>query len=177
VSENDPPTGLGTWVEGADDPEQRWRDELDAVELESSIGDKYRQVQDGAYTPDDVPGAHEAYSRAWQETGEHAGARVSAVRFRSPDIALAWAKHRARALAGDAVQQFDVPGLRGAVGVRVSAASWLLIQPTGEPPFLDEVILVAGNVGVEIGVTQSRTDANRGVAVDIGHQVADLARL
>jgi hypothetical protein len=38
------------------------------------------------------------------------------------------------------------------------------------------VIFVAGNVGVEIAVTQSGTDADTGMAVDISHQVADLAR-
>jgi hypothetical protein len=238
VSASDPPTGVGAWVEGGDDdPEQRWREELDAVELKywlsfggvefddpqfavvldeggerricghathaadhifeviddaisdaglpsvgelsdlmpASIGDNYQQVQDSAYTPD-LPGAVDGFTRAWQEAGKHAGARVSAYRFTSPDVALAWAGHRARTVAGDAVQQFDVPGLRGAVGVRVSASAWLLIQPTGEPPFLDEVIFVAGSVGVEIGVTQSGIDADTGVAVDVGHQVVDLAR-
>jgi hypothetical protein len=105
--------------------------------MPATVGDNYQQVEDRAHTPEDLPGAVEAYTRAWQEAGEHAGARVSAFRFTSPDVALAWAGHRARTEAGDSVQQFDVPGHRGAVGVRVSASSWLLIQPTGEPPFLD----------------------------------------
>lgn len=239
VAVSDPPTGVGAWVEGgADDPEQRWREELDAVELRywlsfggvevedpqlavvldeggerricghathaadrlfevvddgigdvglpsvpdlsglmpASVGDDHRQVEDGAYTPEDLPGALEAHSRAWQETGEHAGVRVTALRFSSPDVALAWAGRQARELAGDAVQQFDVPGLRGAVGVRVSASAWLLVQPASEPPFLDQVNFVAGDVGVEISVTQAGTGADPGVAADIAQQVADLAR-
>jgi hypothetical protein len=238
VAESDPPTRVGAWGEGgADDPEQRWRADLHAIELRywlsfggaqfddpqvavvldeggerricghathrtdhlfkviddgindlglgpvrelsdlmpASVGDGYRQVEDRASTPVDLPGALDAYTRAWQKAGELAGARVSAFRFSSPDVALAWAGHEARGFAGDAVRQFRVPGLRGAVGVRVSASGWLLIQPTGQPPFVDQVIFVTGNVGVEIGVSQY-TDADTDLAVDVSHQVADLAR-
>jgi hypothetical protein len=51
-----------------------------------------------------------------------------------------------------------------------------LIQPANEPPFMDKVIFVTGDVGVEINVTQSNADARTGEAVDISTQVADLAR-
>jgi hypothetical protein len=238
VDENDPPTGVAAWVEGAaDDPEERWRARLDGVELQywlsfggvelddpllavvvdqgrerricghatfaadhifevvdddirdaglpaareladlmpASIGDGYRQVQDDSSTPEHLPGAVEGHSRAWQEVGEHAGARVSAVRFTSPEVALAWAGHRAREVAGDAVQMFDVPRLDGEVGVRVSASSWLLVQPAGEPPFVDQVTFVTGAVGVSVDVTESG-DVDPARAVEISHQVADLAR-
>jgi hypothetical protein len=238
VAENDPPTGVAAWVDGAaEDPEQRCREELDAVELSywlsfdgvefddpqlvvildedgerricghathasehlfeviddgisdtelppvralsdlmpASVGDNYEQVEDRVSLHEGLPGAVEAYTRAWQHVGEHEGVRVSAFRFSSPAVALAWAGHRARGFAGDAVQQFEVPGLRGAVGVRVSASAWLLRQPTGEPPFLDGVIFVVGNVGAEIAVTQSSADADTSLAVAISHQVADLA--
>lgn len=237
VSENDPPTGLAPWIEGADeDPEQRWREELDGVELRywlsfdgveyddpllavvlddggerricghatqaserlfavlddgirdvglppagalselmpAGVGDAYRQVDDSPYPADVVPGALEGHSRGWHEAGAFGGARVEAFRFSSPDVALAWAGSRARTFAGDAVQQFEVPGLPGAVGVRVSAFSWLLIQPTGEPPFIDRVVFVAGDVGVEIAVSHSDPDAGTRVAEDLAHQVADL---
>jgi hypothetical protein len=239
VSESDPPTGLAPWIEGAaDDPEQRWRDELDGVELRywlsfdgvefddpqiavvldedgerricghathaaerlfaalddgirdvglspvgalselmpAAVGDAYQQVQDTPYPADVVPGALEGHTRAWQEIGAFGGVRVEAIRFSSPDVALAWAGHRARTVAGDAVQHFEVPGLPGAVGVRGSAWSSLLIQPTGEPPFLDRVFFVAGDVGVEVNVTQSDADCGTREAAGISTQVADLAR-
>jgi hypothetical protein len=236
VSESDPPTGVGAWVEGGDDdPEQRWREELDAVELRywlsfggvefddpqyavvldeggerricghathaadrlfdvidddisdtglpsvrqlsdlmpATVGDNYQQVEDRAHTPEDLPGAVEAYTRAWQEAGEHAGARVSAFRFTSPDVALAWAGHRARTEAGDSVRRSGAQGCSRCAGQCIILAAHTTNRRSTLPR---PVIFLAGNVGVEIAVTQSGTDADTGMAVDISHQVADLAR-
>lgn len=240
VAESEPPTGVGAWVEDTDDPEEPWRERLDAVELRywlgfdgveydephlavvvdedgerricghathvadelfeeidddirdsglppvreladlmpASAGEGYEQTEDATSTPtpDHLPGAIEAHTRAWQQVGVRGGARVSAYRFTSPEVALAWAGHRARTEAGDAVEQFDVPELPGSVGVRISASAWLLIQPTGEPPFLDQVIFVIGDVGVQVAVTHHRRGIDTTTAADLTRQVVDLTR-
>jgi len=75
----------------------------------------------------------------------------------------------------DAEQQFDVPGLSGAVGVRLSVVDYLLIQPAGEPPFSDRIYFVAGDVGVRVAVNQDEPDAGTRAAADIALQVAGLA--
>jgi hypothetical protein len=59
--------------------------------------------------------------------------------------------------------------------MRLSAVDYLLIQPTGEPPFSDWVYLVAGDVGVQVAVNQSQPDASTSVAADVARQVAGLA--
>ena len=143
--------------------------------MPAGVGDGYQQAQDGPYPPEVMPGALEGYARAWQQVGASGGVRVDAFRFGSPEVAQAWAVNEARLRAFSAVQQFDVPGLPGAVGVRLSAVDYLLIQPAGEPPFSDWVYFVAGDVGVQVAVNQDEPDGGTRVAADIALQVAGLA--
>jgi hypothetical protein len=143
--------------------------------MPAGVGDGYQQTQDFPYPPEVVPGALEGYARVWQEVGALGGVRVDAYRFGSPEAAQAWALNEARLRAYDAVQQFDVPGLPGALGMRLSAVNYLLIQPAGEPPFSDWVYLVSGDVGVQVAVNQSQPDASTSVAADVARQVAGLA--
>lgn len=70
------------------------------------------------------------------------------------------------------------PGGGDGVGdrLRIGAEPGRGRRRSGEPPFPNKVIFVAGEVGLDISVTQSDPDAGTGVAVHIGHQVADLSR-
>jgi hypothetical protein len=148
-------------------------DELPAL-MPSGLGEGYEQIQDEAHVPEHLPHAEAAWMRAWQAPG-YGGGRVSAIRFDSADGALRGASQLARDLAIGAVGGFEVPGLSGAVGVRVSGLAWLWVHPTGEAPYEDHAVLVFGDVVVDVGITVVKTGRDHRQVIKVANEVAHFA--
>lgn len=148
-------------------------DELSAL-MPSGLGEGYEQFQDEAYVPEHLPGAVAGWTRAWQAP-VYGGGRVTATRFDSADAALRGATQLAQDHATGAIGVFDVPGLNGAQGVRVSGLAGLLIHPTGQPPYVDHAFLVFGDVVVDVGVTVLETGSDHRKVIRLANEVAHLA--
>ena len=81
----------------------------------------------------------------------------------------------ARDAPGPEATVFDVPGLNGAAGVRVSSLDWLWIHPTGEAPYADLVFLVFGDVVVQMAVTVPETGRDDPQAIELRTTWRNLA--
>jgi hypothetical protein len=164
--------------------QRSWTDDLDlgppgpgdlSALMPAGMGEGYRQIEDAAFAPDDMPGSPEAWTRAWQPPG-YGGGRVTATRLESTEAALDGLRRRVLFFAAGAASEFDVPGVTGAVGLRVNSLSWLFVHPTGRPPYLDIVFLVFGSVLVEVSVTVLEPGADHGHVTTVATDVVGRAR-
>ena len=119
------------------------------------------QVQDEEVPVDEVveprPGLVACWTRGWQrESG--GGARVDAYRFDTAQHAIDAAHSLLEPKSADGVATFHVPGVPGAIGLRVMSSSWLLVQPPNLGPTFDSVTTVYGTTVVEAKVTNDTED-------------------
>jgi hypothetical protein len=84
--------------------------------------------------------------------------RVNAYRFDTEQHAIGAAASMLEPKSADGVATFAVPGVPGAVGLRVMSSSWLLVQPPNLGPMFDSVTMVYGTTVVEVGVTDDTDD-------------------
>lgn len=80
------------------------------------------------------------------------------------------------AVASDAIEQFDVPGLDQAVGIRYLGFAWLWIQPPTSGPFIDQVVLRCGDTLITASVSNLATGSGHDVVVKLASDVSSLAR-
>ena len=124
------------------------------------------QVQDQEVPLDAVveprPGLVASWTRAWQ-SGSWGGARVDAYRFDTAQHAIDAAHSLLAHKSADGVATFHVPGVPGAVGLRIMASSWLLVQPPNLGAMFDSVTIVYGTTVIETKVTND-TEAHEAVA-------------
>jgi hypothetical protein len=105
------------------------------------------------------PGLLASWTRSWQRGSDgEAQARVDAYRFDTEDHAFDAAHSLLGPKSADGVATFSVPGLPGAVGLRVMGWSWLLVQPPNLGPMFDSVTVIYGTAVVEIKVTDDTED-------------------
>jgi hypothetical protein len=116
------------------------------------------------------PGLVASWTRSWQRGSERgAQARVDAYRFDTEDHAIEAAHSLLGPKSADGVATFSVPGVPGAVGLRVMGWAWLLVQPPNLGRMFDSVTVVYGTTVVEIKVTDDTEghDAVLGLAQSV----------
>lgn len=120
-----------------------------------------RQAEDREVPVDEFvvgrPGLVASWTRAWLRASR-GGARVNAYRFDTEQHAIDAAASMLAPKSADGVATFAVPGVPGAVGLRVMSYSWLLVQPPNLGPMFDSVTMVYGTTVVEVGVTDDTGD-------------------
>jgi hypothetical protein len=146
--------------------------------LPTSVGPGFRLVDDAAMDlssmPGQLDGAVEGWFRIWQQE-TYGGVTLSAMRFGSPEEALAAAREWTRRVDDTAIEIIDVPGVAGASGVRSLGYEWLWMQPPTEGPYLDEVSMVFGDTYVTIAIGGVPTGADHEIAIAQAQEIARLA--
>lgn len=141
--------------------------------IPAAVAPGYRQVEEGPGTPREAE-AVASWHRSWQE-GEYGGATVSAIRYSSVSAAEAAARRLLEGLASDAVEQFDVGGIAGAVGVRYLGYAWLWIQPPTEGRVIDTVVIPFSDVVVLASVSNLAATDGHEVVNDLAGEIQRLA--
>jgi hypothetical protein len=148
-------------------------DDLSAL-MPPTVGDGYQQVEDREFEPSDTPGGVGGWTRAWQEAS-FGGMRVTATMFDSAETARLGVQNRIRVFAPGAIDEFEVPELDGALGLRVSSFSWLGVHPPGWGPLQEVVFLRFGNAVVEVNVTVAEAATGDRRAVEVARDVTHRA--
>jgi hypothetical protein len=114
--------------------------------LPTEVPDSYGPSadEDVPLKPDSPPGRVESASRVWHR-GSYGGARVSAFRYETPDLAArAFHTFMSRVVA-DTTATFTLPGRPGVVGVRYAGVAWTWIQPPDVGSQIDATYALMGD--------------------------------
>lgn len=103
------------------------------------------------------PGLVACWTRAWQRNS-WGGARVDAYRFDTEQHAIDAAHLLLEPKSADGVETFSVPGVPGAVGLRVMSSSWLFVQPPNLASMFDSVTIIYGTTVIEAKVADDTED-------------------
>jgi hypothetical protein len=106
-----------------------------------------------------------AWTRAWR-FGSYGGSRVTAARMRCVCDATSLVDRWLTPEYSDGVEQFTVPGVTGAVGLRYLGSAWLWIQTSTIGPYIDDVLIQRGSTVLDAAVADLPRGSNHD-AVDL----------
>ena len=130
--------------------------------------DGYRVVDDHSYsTRGDAPGVIDGWTRAWQ-TGTFGGARVSATRYRTPELAAAALRATLEAITPDVTERFEV--VEG-IGTRRACAAWTWLQPPSMGYQCDEIVILESDTVLEINAAGLPPAADHSVVFDLASEI------
>jgi hypothetical protein len=115
--------------------------------LEIDPGPEYRVVETAPVTTRRTLAYLSGWTRVWQR-GSFGGDRVTVREFTTPPRALADTQAAIDNVCGASVAVFGVPGLPGAVGVRLRTYDWIALPTPQGGPFVEQVYLARGDLAL-----------------------------